>query len=73
MQGSLSIIIPVYNEEEAIGPTVAELLPVARKHGWSMIIVNDGSTDGTAGELEPFEDRCRIIHHPYNRGYGASL
>ena len=74
MQGQLTIIIPVFNEEDAIGPTAAELIPFAREHDWQIIIVNDGSTDGTAQQLQSFQgDPCRIIHHPYNRGYGAAL
>ncbi len=73
MKGQLSIIIPVYNEEEAVQQTLRELLPLARHNDWSIIVVNDGSTDTTAQRLAIFEDQCRIIHHPYNRGYGAAL
>ena len=73
MNGQLSIIIPVYNEEDAIGLTVAELIPFAQARKWQIIIVDDGSTDNTAQKLQSFQDQCRIIHHPYNRGYGAAL
>jgi glycosyltransferase involved in cell wall biosynthesis len=69
----LTVIIPVYNEEEAIRGTLDELLPLIEQNGWHLIVVNDGSNDGTDEILEDYTRRLRVIHHPYNRGYGAAL
>ncbi|MBC2732971.1 MAG: glycosyltransferase family 2 protein [Desulfobacteraceae bacterium] len=69
----LTVIIPVYNEEEAIRGTLDELLPLIEQNGWHLIVVNDGSNDGTEAILEYYTNRLRVIHHPYNRGYGAAL
>ena len=69
----MTVIIPVYNEEKAIGQTINELLPFVEEKEWQLIVVNDGSEDGTAEILHGFSPRLRIIQHPFNRGYGASL
>jgi glycosyltransferase involved in cell wall biosynthesis len=69
----LTVIIPVYNEAEAIGQTLDELLPHVESNGWKLIVVNDGSNDGTGEILEKYRDRLHVISHPYNCGYGAAL
>ncbi|MBL0713803.1 MAG: glycosyltransferase family 2 protein [Desulfosarcina sp.] len=71
--GPLTVIIPAYNEKQAIRKTLDELLPPVEKNGWQLIVVNDGSNDGTAEILDEFNHRLKVIHHPYNRGYGAAL
>lgn len=71
--GEMTVIIPAYNEEEAIRKTLDELLPHIESMGWQLIVVNDGSDDGTGAILESYGGRLRLINHPYNRGYGASL
>ncbi len=72
----ISIVIPTYNEEEAIGEDI-ETSP--RDHGappdyeWELIVVNDGSTDRTREIVEGYADRgVRLVNHPYNLGGGAS-
>lgn len=69
----LTVIIPVYNEAEAIRETLDELLPYIERNGWKLIVINDGSVDNTGEILEEYRDRLRIIRHPYNCGYGAAL
>lgn len=69
----LTVIIPVYNEEKAIRQTLGELLTAIGSKSWQIIVVNDGSADQSAAILEDFQERLQIIHHPYNRGYGAAL
>lgn len=69
----MTVIIPVYNEEEAIRHTLDELLPHINRNGWQLVIVNDGSDDGTGTILESYGEQVRVINHPYNRGYGAAL
>jgi len=73
----LSVIMPVYNEEEAIVAAVDEvrqhvlaLLPEAE-----FVIVDDGSRDGTGrllDEAAATDRRIRVIHQP-NGGHGAAL
>jgi len=60
--------IPVYNEASH----VRTVLAAARRHSREILIVNDGSTDGTAQLLECESDLLRI-DHPQNRGYGAAM
>ncbi|MBI1344042.1 MAG: glycosyltransferase [Terrimonas sp.] len=76
----LSIIIPCYNEEASVKTVLANI--AATPLGWEMekeiIIVNDGSSDNTASQLEEFllQDAFRghqLIHHQQNMGKGASI
>ncbi len=78
MMEALSVFFPSYNEEKNIETTVRKakdvLLNVAEK--WEIIIVDDGSKDGTgkiADSLSKEDERIKVIHHSPNRGYGASL
>ncbi len=69
-----SIIIPTYNEREGI-PQVIEALQLLRKtHGnqWEIIIIDDGSTDGTSELIGNLQDIV-LLRHPFNRGYGAAI
>lgn len=70
---SLSIVIPAYNEEEGIAGVVSDLDRAVRSTGlkYELIVVNDGSSDRTA-ELAAAAG-ARVISHPANAGYGASL
>ena len=72
----ISLIIPVFNEENAIEGTIRD----AREHlqttgeAFEILVVNDGSTDDTLAKIH----RCtggslRVITHPRNLGYGASM
>ena len=66
---SLTLVIPAFNEAEAIGPVVSSLratFPHAE-----IIVVDDGSTDPTSGLATAAG--ATVIRHPVNRGYGASL
>lgn len=62
------VAIPVYNEAAHL-PAV---LDAVRAQARDILIVNDGSTDGTRALLERSRD-VAAIHHPENRGYGQSL
>jgi len=68
----LTIIIPAFNEEDGIFDTIINLLAVTKPRGWHILIINDGSTDSTAKILSNISE-IEVIHHPYNKGYGASL
>ncbi len=70
-----SIVVPVYNEAEAVEDTIRELAGLDRSAGdYEVILVDDGSTDRT-GEILARVDRpgFRVIRHRRNRGYGAAL
>lgn len=66
---TFSIIIPVFNEEQAIARVVKDLLRNFPE--FEIIIVNDGSTDATGKIIN--ELPVITVHHPHNKGYGASL
>ncbi|MGL5081532.1 MAG: glycosyltransferase family 2 protein [Microcoleaceae cyanobacterium] len=69
-----SLILPIYNEEEGLVSTLEHLQ--AHLQGlnckYEIIAVNDGSTDRTQEFLQACQG-IRVIEHPRNRGYGASL
>ncbi len=57
----VSILIPCWNEEETIGKTLDSLLALRYpKENYSIIVVNDGSTDGTLKALEPYQNNPQI-------------
>jgi len=71
----LSVLIPVYNEEKTLETIIAKLDQV--KLNKELIIVNDGSTDGTKEILQRFVQSGRqdliIETHLNNRGKGAAI
>jgi len=69
----LAIVVPAYNEERGVGPTVARLREALADvpFSYEIIIVDDGSSDGTAQRAS--ECGVRVIRLPLNRGYGAAL
>lgn len=70
----ISIVIPVYNEEESISKTIKEVKSAIskNKHKIDIIVVNDGSTDKTKSILKKIKG-ITLIENPMNNGYGASL
>ncbi len=70
----LSIIIPVYNEEEIISRVLGDLKNELGNLNleYEIIAVNDGSSDKSKEILEDIRE-IKLINHPYNKGYGASL
>lgn len=71
----LSLVLPVYNEVAAILPEIRKIQEVLDKLSCpaELIVVDDGSTDGTAQLLTEAEESFRLICSDENRGYGASL
>jgi len=80
----LTVVIPVYNEDEAILHTIDEMfLALKRKNlKFQVVVVNDGSSDSTYDVLTTFlessaklkkYDSLEVIHHPHNMGYGAAI
>jgi glycosyltransferase involved in cell wall biosynthesis len=70
----LSFLVPVHNEEKVILSTLVKCHDQLKSLGinFEMIVINDGSTDKTKEALSEI-DFARILHNPYNIGYGASL
>lgn len=60
--------IPVYNEERHVEQVLAEV----RRFSQDILVIDDGSSDGTAGLLAR-QVGIGVINHPANRGYGAAL
>ncbi|MBM3231352.1 glycosyltransferase family 2 protein [Candidatus Peregrinibacteria bacterium] len=74
----ISVVLPCYNEEENIAIAVRETLAWldAAGIGGEVIVVNDGSKDGSADVIGKFckEDaRVRVVTHEQNRGYGVAV
>lgn len=65
----VSVVIPAYNEESALSTLVEEL--EGAPPDYEILVVDDGSTDRTGEILK--SRGIRVIRHPYNIGYGASL
>ncbi len=70
----ITIIVPVYNEEEVLPDFLEELTKGITKEK-EIVIVNDGSTDATQKILEDAQKKysLRIITHETNKGLGAAL
>ncbi len=70
----VSVIIPAYNEADSITDTIRRMSAVLKHHhiNGEIIVVNDGSTDETLENTQQAKG-VRVISHPANRGYGASL
>jgi glycosyltransferase involved in cell wall biosynthesis len=71
----LSILMPVYNERERVERAIAEVLDTQLPTDFELIVVDDGSTDGTRDILRggSWDDRVRLFEHPENRGKGAAI
>jgi len=68
----LSVVIPVFNEVRTVNELIAKVSssPVEKE----IVVVDDGSTDGTREALDVLAGpTVRVIHHPVNRGKGASI
>jgi glycosyltransferase involved in cell wall biosynthesis len=70
---SISVILPAYNEEAAVGPQVEAIRHVLSTHGMvhEIIVVDDGSEDQTAEKA--LQAGARVVRYPENRGYGAAI
>jgi glycosyltransferase involved in cell wall biosynthesis len=66
---AVSVVIPAYNEADAISNVVAALKAAAAWH--EIIVVDDGSKDGTA--VAASAAGATVVTHPYNKGNGAAV
>ncbi len=71
----LSILMPVYNEEERVERAIEEVLATELPTEFELIIVNDGSTDRTREILDSREwgPNVRLFEHAINQGKGAAV
>ena len=68
----LSVLIPVYNECETVRAVLERVADVSLEK--EIVIVDDGSSDGTTAVLQSLQDeRYHIVYHPENRGKGAAI
>jgi len=69
----ISVVMPVYNEVASVEEILRRVreVPIAKE----VIVVDDGSTDGTRDRLAALEGQpdLRIVYHPRNQGKGAAL
>lgn len=75
---SISAFFPAYNDENSIAPLIEKVSAILQQvaDDYEVVVVNDGSSDGTAEVLNDLAARLpylRVVHHPRNRGYGGAL
>jgi dolichyl-phosphate beta-glucosyltransferase len=73
----MSVVVPAYNEEAAIGVTLGALRDWLEATGrpYEVLVVDNDSEDGTARAVEPFldDDRVRLVTNDANHGKGYSV
>jgi glycosyltransferase involved in cell wall biosynthesis len=71
----LSILMPVYNESERVERAIADVLQTELPSEFELIVVDDGSTDGTREILRNgnWDERVRLLEHAQNQGKGAAV
>ena len=71
--GLISVVIPAYNEEAAIGHDLRTIFDTMDASGYTyeVLVVDDGSTDATAAIVAEYP-RARLVQHPLNLGVGAA-
>ena len=75
-RAGVTVVVPAYNEELGIRGVVERLCGLELGVPKEILVVEDGSTDGTAAALEMLEQEfndLRVVRHGANRGYGAAL
>ncbi len=78
MQPSLSVIVPVYNQQRVIGQIVEQLIEILPEltSRFELLLVDDGSTDATveaARELAAFYPQITVISHPLRLGMATNV
>ena len=72
----LSIVVPVFNEEEVLPSLIARLADALRGHNWELIFVDDGSRDASVAVIRAFaqsNDRIRLLSFSRNFGHQAAI
>lgn len=70
----LSVIVPVYNERNTVAEVIRRVRAVDIPLTVEVVVVNDGSTDGTDKVLAAIQDSTvKVVNHAQNRGKGAAI
>jgi glycosyltransferase involved in cell wall biosynthesis len=75
----LSVVVPMYNEKDSVAPLVAQMHDALAhyRHAWELVLVNDGSADGTEQQMrsagKQWGDYVRIINLQRNFGQTAAM
>jgi glycosyltransferase involved in cell wall biosynthesis len=74
-KANLSIIVPVYNEEQVLPSTAKQIIDFGLAKGWRVIFIDDGSQDASGELLDALEQHpsVKVFHHKVNRGYGGAI
>ena len=75
MNPLISIVVPVYNEARTVAAVIQRLIAIDLPAPREILVVNDGSTDGTRDVLDriPQRPELRIIHAEKNGGKGSAI
>ena len=73
MKKGISVIVPAYNEENGVGPTLLQVQEILKQAAlpFEIIVVDDGSSDATVTRARGLQ--AKVIQHPINIGYGGAL
>ena len=73
-QDLISVVIPVFNEQDNITPLIKRLLPILEKYTYELILVDDGSKDSTATRVkEHASENKNIKLLSFNRNFGHQI
>ena len=67
----ISVVIPAFNEEASMRPTLERLRALPAFDNWEVLVVDDGSSDRTSEVAAALG--ARVLRHPDNLGYGRAL
>ena len=74
MKKKIFIVLPIYNEEKIIEKVVNELIDKTLDFNIKIILINDGSKDGTKKKIEKFKDTKNIVVvNKHNEGHGKTI
>lgn len=71
-EGGVTVVLPVYNEKEGLKKILPRLVEISKKEKLKILIVDDGSVDGSCDIIDEYKE-VQIIRHAVNRGYGAAI